>query len=45
MQDVLRAEGNRLDKEFLAPEGHPNEAGHEYYAKLLHAWIKANKII
>lgn len=45
MQEVLREEGQRLDKTFLAEGGHPNEAGHEYYAKLLHAWMRAKKIV
>jgi hypothetical protein len=45
MQEVLQEEGKRLDKTFLAEGGHPNEAGHEYYTKLLHTWMRAKKIV
>ena len=45
MQNVLRNEGDRLNKDFLAPGEHPNEAGHKHYAKMLHSWIEAKNIV
>ena len=45
MQDVLRNEGYRLNKDFLAPGGHPNELGHAHYAEMLRSWIEAKKIL
>ena len=45
MYEVLEQEGKRLDKEFLSLGGHPNEAGHAHYAKLLHGWIKAKNLV
>ena len=45
MQDVLRKENINLEKNFLAPGEHPNEAGHKHYAKMLHSWAEAKKIL
>ena len=45
MQDALIAEGKMLGKEFLASGGHPNEAGHKHYAKMLHCWAEVKKIL
>ena len=45
MQDVLRKETINLEKNFLALGGHPNEAGHKHYAKMLHCWAEAKKIL
>ena len=45
MQDVLIAEGKRLDREFLASGGHPNEAGHRHYVDLMMEWIKAKQFV
>ena len=41
MQDVLRNEGYRLNQDFLASGGHPNELGHTHYAEMLCSWIKS----
>ena len=45
MKQCLEDEQKRLQKTFLAEGNHPNEAGHAYYAKLLHIWITARGII
>lgn len=43
MLDVLKKEAERLDRTFITAGDHPTEAGHAYYAKLLHSWIRAKK--
>ena len=45
MQNVLRNESKSLEKNFLAAGEHPNEAGHKHYAKMLHSWIEAKKLV
>jgi len=45
MHDVLLLEGKRLNKNFLADGGHPNESGHEHYVEMLYSWIKAKNIV
>ena len=45
MDQILRTEGDRLGKQFLAPGGHPNELGHAYYVTLLTEWIKGKNIV
>ena len=45
MKTVLKEEGIRLNKNFLAEGEHPNELGHEYYVEMLYSWIKAKNII
>ena len=45
MKQCLEGEEKSLEKTFLTDGNHPNEAGHAYYAKLLHIWITARGII
>ena len=45
MQECLKNEGQRLNKNFFASGGHPNEQGHEYYVELMWEWIKGRKVV